>query len=239
MSAIAIWGVTDAGRQRGLNEDAVVWDEAARFAVLADGMGGHNAGEVASAMVIETVASTLREAGGGDMKRLLRRAVVEANRQVYAAAQADPQLQGMGSTVVVARFTPRRLVVAHVGDSRLYRWRDGQLQQLTADHSLVQEMVQGGLLTPEQARVSPHRNVITRAIGTEPAVAVEVASFDSRRDDRVLLCSDGLTDMVEEVRIGEMLRRVESPEAASRELVALANAEGGSDNISVIVANVR
>lgn len=239
MTSIAIWGVTDPGLSREHNEDAVFWDEAEQFAILADGMGGHNAGEVASAMVIETMSSIIREAAITDTEHLIQHAVIEANHQINEAAQKDSQLQGMGSTVVAVCFTPQHFVVAHVGDSRVYRLRDGELKQLTTDHSLVQEMMRGGLLTPEQALVSPHRNVITRAIGIEPTVAVDVAGFDTHCGDRVLLCSDGLTDMVGDAQILEMLLQIESQEAVCRELVSMANAEGGNDNISVIVADVR
>ncbi len=238
MSGLRMWGMTDPGLCRERNEDAVAWDREQRWALVADGMGGHQAGEVASHLVVETVKKRLYGRSSHDMKRLLRRAVDEANRRVHAEATADEQRQGMGATVVLARFTPRRLVVAHVGDSRLYRLRDGRLKQLTRDHSLVQELVDGGMLSAEEARHSPHRNVITRAVGYQATVSVEVASHGSRRGDRVLLCSDGLSDLVEEERLAACLGRTAPPQTVARALTELANQAGGKDNIAVLVADV-
>lgn len=239
MSGLQMWGVTDPGLCRSRNEDAVAWDADNRWALVADGMGGHLAGEVASALVVETVGERLDGRSAHDMKRLLRGAVIEANRRIHAEAAADAQRQGMGATVVLARFTPRRLIVAHVGDSRLYRLRDGRLEQLTRDHSLVQELVDGGMISAEEARQSPHRNVITRAVGHRATVEVEVASYESRQGDRVLLCSDGLTDLVEDAPIATCLGHPDTPERVARSLVELANRQGGKDNIAVLVADVK
>jgi serine/threonine protein phosphatase PrpC len=201
-------------------------------------MGGHNAGDVASRLVVETLTARLR-AGGGAAPARLKRALAEANRRVHDQAQATAQQSGMGATVVAALFTPRRLLVAHVGDARLYRWRAGRLEPVTADHSLVQELVASGMLTAEDARRSPHRNVVTRAIGVGPQVAVELSSHPRRRGDRLLLCSDGLTDLVDEAAIAALLAAGRPPEATALDLVALANERGGTDNVSVIIADER
>jgi protein phosphatase len=236
MSGLQMAGVTDPGRRRSRNEDDIAFDADGGFAILADGMGGHNAGDVASRLVVETLTASLR-AEVGEAPARLKRALVEANRRVHSQAQAAVEHTGMGATVVAALFTPRRLLVAHVGDARLYRWRAGRLQPLTADHSLVQELVASGMLTPEDARRSPHRNVVTRAIGIGPQVAVEVSSHPRRRGDRLLLCSDGLTDLVDEAAIAAILAAGRPPEATALDLVALANERGGTDNVSVIIAD--
>lgn len=238
MATVRMWGITDTGRHRVRNEDAIAWDEANRFAVLADGVGGQNAGDVASRLVVSILEERLRTKWEGDPERMLADAVTEANAQIYRQAKANLLYAGMGSTVVAVQFLPRRLVVAHVGDSRVYRFRAGVLERLTLDHSLVQELVSSGFLTPEEARASGHRNVITRALGSAPAVAVEVHSHGMRRGDRVLLCSDGLSDLADDSEIAAVLARGAAPEVAALDLVALANEKGGSDNVSVIIAEL-
>jgi len=238
MASIHMWGITDTGRQRARNEDAIAWDEARGYAVLADGVGGQNAGDVASRLVVSVLESHLRAVCDGDAGHVLAEAVREANALIHGQALANPVHAGMGSTVVAVLFLPCEAMVAHVGDSRFYRLREGRLEALTVDHSLVQELVSGGFLTPEEARASGHRNVITRALGSASDVAVEVRRFDTRPGDRLLLCSDGLSDMVDEDTIAALLSRGAPPDAIALDLVALANDNGGKDNISAIVIEV-
>jgi protein phosphatase len=235
---LRISGMTDPGRQRERNEDAVAWSEQQGYAILADGVGGQNAGDVASRMVVAILEERLRDAEQADAEASLAAAVETANRRVYAEAHANPLHHGMGSTVVAVRFEPTAVVVAHVGDSRLYRWRAGVLEQLTCDHSLVQELMTAGVLSPQQGQTSSFGNIITRALGSSPEVLVDVARHPLRRGDRVLLCSDGLSDLVPDNEIAAILARAGTPEDAARDLVALANAQGGTDNISVIVAEI-
>ncbi|MCK9532038.1 MAG: Stp1/IreP family PP2C-type Ser/Thr phosphatase [Gammaproteobacteria bacterium] len=238
MANIRIWGVTDPGRQRQRNEDAIVWDESRGFAVLADGVGGQNAGDVASGLVVSILDARLRADPAGEPEQHLAAAVHEANAQIHSRAAANAVYAGMGSTVVAVQFLGRELVVAHVGDSRLYRWRAGALERLTLDHSLVQEMVSGGFMSAEEARASGHRHVITRALGSASAVDVEVQRHDLRSGDRLLLCSDGLNDLADDAEIAVVLARGMPPEVAALDLVALANEKGGSDNVSAIVVDV-
>ncbi|SCZ50139.1 Stp1/IreP family PP2C-type Ser/Thr phosphatase [Thiohalomonas denitrificans] len=239
MNRVRMWGMTDPGLCRERNEDAVAWSTEQGWALVADGMGGHQAGEVASDLVAVTARELLDGRSSHDMKRLLRRTVTEANRRIHAKATLEEHHRGMGATVVLARFTPRRLVVAHVGDSRLYRLRDGQLTQLTRDHSLVQELVEDGMLTAEEARHSPHRHVITRAVGHQATVEVEVVSHHSRPGDRVLLCSDGLSDLVDDDSLAACLVSEPAPERAVNALMELANQAGGKDNIAALVAEIH
>ncbi|WP_303901456.1 Stp1/IreP family PP2C-type Ser/Thr phosphatase [Thiohalomonas denitrificans] len=234
-----MWGTTDPGLCRERNEDAVAWSTEQGWALVADGMGGHQAGEVASELVVATARELLDGRSSHDIKRLLRRAVTEANRRIHVRATVDEHHRGMGATVVLARFTPRRLVVAHVGDSRLYRLREGDLVQLTRDHSLVQELVDDGMLTAEEARHSPHRNVITRAVGHQRTVEVEVISHHSRPGDRILLCSDGLTDLVNDDGLAACLDSAAPPENVANALMELANQAGGNDNIAALVADIQ
>ncbi len=239
MTEIRIWGATDPGRQREHNEDAIAWDATSGFAILADGVGGQNAGEVASGLVISVLDARLRADADMAPEQMLDAAVREANAQIHHRAAANPLYSGMGSTVVAVQFLPKHLVVAHVGDSRLYRWRAGTLELLTLDHSLVQEMVSGGFMSAEEARASGHRHVITRALGSAPEVEVEVQRHDLRTGDRLLLCSDGLSDLVDDDEIAAVLARGAPAEVAALDLVALANEKGGSDNISAIVVEVH
>lgn len=238
MPNIRIWGITDQGRHRTRNEDAIAWDVGSRFAVLADGVGGRNSGDVASRLVVSILEDRLRAARDDDVERRLAAAVSEANSQIYRHSHAYPIHAGMGSTVVAVHLLARQLVVAHVGDSRLYRFRAGVLECLTRDHSLVQELVSDGLLTPEEARVSGHRNIITRALGSAPAVNVELRRHDTRAGDRLLLCSDGLSDLATDDEIAAVLARGTEPEVTALDLVAMANARGGTDNISVIIVEL-
>jgi protein phosphatase len=238
MSGLSIWGVTDTGRRRECNEDAIAWDEEHGYAILADGVGGQNAGEVASGMVVSVMEQRLRADADADPQQLLAEAVEEANRRINGEAAANPLYRGMGSTVVAAVFRREAVTVAHVGDSRLYRYRAGVLEQLTRDHSLVQELVDEGIMSAEDARDSCFGNVITRALGSAPEVQVDVSFFAVLPGDCLLLCSDGLSDLASDSDIADILARHASTESAALDLVALANARGGNDNISVILADI-
>lgn len=233
------FGVTDAGRVRNNNEDSLLVGDGkdeTLFAV-ADGIGGFEAGEVASSITIDV----LREMEPGDS---FEEAVREANRRILEAAHNDERLSGMGTTVVAARFsgTQREPVaeVAHVGDSRAYLLRGGELTPVTEDHSLVAELVRSGDLTRAQASNHPQRNLITRALGADEEVEVDSTTLPVRADDRVVLCSDGLSDMVPEDRIREILAASpEDPETPARRLLTAALEAGGTDNITVVVVDVR
>jgi len=236
--------LTDSGRVRANNEDAIAFDPALGLAILADGMGGYNGGEVASGMAIALLQASfgrwLAHAGPRAHARAVRRAlqagVDEANDAILEAGVANLQLQGMGTTLVVAAFGPHRVIVGHIGDSRCYRLRNGKLEQLTRDHSLLQEQMDAGAITAAQAALSPHRNLVTRALGIERHVDLEMHEHSVRPGDLYLLCSDGLSEMVlEEQLFTLLLQDIELSEKATL-LVAIANENGGRDNISVVLA---
>ncbi len=230
-------GMTDAGRVREHNEDAIAWDSEQGWALLADGMGGHNAGEVASAIAVEVISEQLKSAEDGIAGALLESAVEQANSAIYQQATAQPRLYTMGTTVVALSLHAHTLHCAHVGDSRLYRLRGGELQQLSRDHSLVQELLDEGMIDAEQARTSEQKNVITRALGLEPEVEVEMTEDTALGGDSYLLCSDGLSDRLRDEEIAELLAGEALPEVAEN-LINAANRHGGEDNISVIVIRV-
>ncbi len=235
---------THCGRVRTNNEDALAFDAARQLALLADGMGGYKAGEVASQMAAELVmhqvgqwlddaetAPTLAQ-----LRPTLEAALEAANRAIYQAAQADPDCAGMGTTLVMAVFQPSCVVIAHLGDSRCYRLRQHVLEPLTRDHSLVQEQLDAGLLTPQQAAASGNRNLVTRALGIEDAVAPEIREFPVQDGDLYLMCSDGLSDMLGDDEIAAVLDTSKTLADKAAALVALANAHGGHDNVSVLLA---
>jgi len=233
------FGVTDAGKVRQNNEDALlVGDgEDETLFVVADGIGGFEAGEVASSLAVE-VLKELRP------DRSFKTAMAEANRKILAAGRTDEKLSGMGTTVVAIRFGGTQseplAEVAHVGDSRAYLVRGGEMNPITEDHSLVAELVRSGDLTRDQAAEHPQKNLITRALGADEDVAVDTTVLPIEANDRVLLCSDGLSDMVPETRISELLLdSPEDPERAARDLLAAALDAGGNDNITVIVVDVK
>ncbi len=223
---------SDTGRQRRGNEDAF-YARAPLFAV-ADGMGGAQAGEVASGLAVEVVERGLPEDGGSTEERL-RRIVGEANARINAVARADQQRAGMGTTLTLVYVGEAELAVAHVGDSRLYRLRDGVFERLTDDHSLVEELVRQGKITPEEADEHPQRSIITRALGPETAVEPDSHTWPARDGDVYLICSDGLTSMVPEARVGELIRGSATLGEAGRTLIDAANAAGGRDNITVVL----
>ncbi|MDR2186666.1 MAG: Stp1/IreP family PP2C-type Ser/Thr phosphatase [Azonexus sp.] len=253
-AALAMTMRTDLGRCRPRNEDTVFADAAIGFAVLADGMGGSRAGEVASSMACALLAEGFTrflsasdededtDAGDGD-PGLLRQHVINqvkaANQAIFDAARRDLRYAGMGSTVVLAWFYDNRVIVAHVGDSRLYRLRNNHFEQLTRDHSVLQELLDRGMISPEEARFSDARNLLTRALGGGAGVNVEAHIHDVQPGDLLLQCSDGLSEMVEDDEIKGVLQMMGSNlELAAEQLVRLANDYGGRDNISVILTRV-
>ena len=247
LPAVEFFCATDTGRARSNNEDAVALEEGAALAVLADGMGGYNAGEVASGMATAFIRTELgrwlHEAAGNatdaDVRRALDICVDNANRAIFNAANSNPQYAGMGTTLVVAVFREHRLLMGHVGDSRVYRLRAGKLTQITRDHSLLQEQMDAGLITAEQAAFSANKNLVTRAVGVEDTVLLETHQHDVLPGDTYVLCSDGLTDMLDDETIAQLLQRCELLPEAATALIDAANDAGGKDNISVVLARVR
>jgi len=245
-------GMSDAGRVREHNEDTIGTDADIGLVVLADGMGGYKAGEVASGIAVRTLMSllkdaveredlTVRDAATGLSRPgiLLRDAIQRANKIIYQTARTQANCEGMGTTVVAGLFFDDRLTIAHVGDSRLYRMRGPDFTQVTQDHSLLQELVARGFYTPEEAQRAASKNYVTRALGVEPTVEVDVTEVPVLKDDLFLLCSDGLSDMVEDDDIqltistfGANLRTL------ARQLVLLGNDNGGRDNISIVLVKV-
>jgi PPM family protein phosphatase len=250
--AIEIVGHTDPGMVRSHNEDSIANDVKSGLAILADGMGGYNAGEVASGMATTVLMTELQSAmrgrspweidGDGGQSyahRLLREQIEKANTSIYQASQSQPQYSGMGTTLVVALFHDNRMAVAHIGDSRLYMLREGKFSQVTRDHSLLQEQIDSGMITAEEAKHSSNKNLVTRALGIDPAVDAEVHEYDTKVGDIFLICSDGLSDMVEDAEIGLTLETLGGNlTLAAQQLVQMANDNGGRDNISVLLVRV-
>jgi Serine/threonine protein phosphatase len=245
-------GVTDTGRIREHNEDTIGTDGDIGLVVLADGMGGYKAGEVASGITVRTVMGLLKDAVDREDLRLpdaetglsrpgilLRDAIQRANKLVYQTAKTQVHCEGMGTTVVAGLFFDDKITIAHVGDSRLYRCRDSKLEQVTRDHSLLQELVSRGFYTPEEAQRAAAKNYVTRALGVEPTVDVEVTEAPALKDDLYLLCSDGLTDMVEDDDIQLTINTFGANlETLAKQLVSLSNDNGGRDNVSVVLVRV-
>jgi protein phosphatase len=241
---------TDAGVVRKFNEDSIFVDEGLGLAVLADGMGGYMAGDVASAMATSAVMQVIKtaydndDAGelAGDASRspLAKRAVEKANQAILKLAAKNPQYQEMGTTVVMALFHDDRVTIASVGDSRLYRLRYDRLQQLTVDHSLLQDEVEAGVIDAEEAKISHNRNLVTRALGKADSVEIDLRDEDVLPGDIYLLCSDGLNDMVEDADIELALVELKANlPLAAKLLVQMANDNGGHDNVSVILAQLQ
>jgi protein phosphatase len=241
---IELAAAVDAGRARSNNEDSVATDDAVALAVLADGMGGYNAGEVASHMATSFISTELgrwlreasSQASDAEVRRAMDICVENANRAIFEAANANPQYAGMGTTLVVAVFREGRLLLGHVGDSRCYRLRAGRLTQITRDHSLLQEQIDAGLITPEQAAFSANKNLVTRAVGVEDSVLLETHQHDVLKGDLYLLCSDGLSDMIDDASLERLLLAHDGLPDCVHTLIAAANDAGGKDNISVILA---
>ena len=235
--------LTDVGCVRTNNEDAVAVDETRALAVLADGMGGYNAGEVASAMAVERIGAELgrwldqatADTTAHQVLHAMEDCTDRANRAIFEAANTHADCAGMGTTVVLALLWRDQVLVGHVGDSRAYRWRKGVLTQLTRDHSLLQEQLDAGRITPEQAAHSGYRSWVTRALGVEDTVLLETAQHALLPGDVLLLCSDGLTEMAGDAQIAAVLGAPEPLAEQARQLIELARAGGGRDNISVIL----
>lgn len=224
-------GLTDVGRQRHTNEDR--YFESAPLFAVADGMGGARAGEVASQIAVDEFAA--RAEGDGSPEERLAEIVRAANRKIYDLSQSNESHAGMGTTVTAALVGRQEVSLGHVGDSRAYRFRDDELERLTQDHSLVEELMRMGKLSPEDAESDPRRSIITRALGPEPDVEVETYTYPARDGDVYLICSDGLTGMVPDERMAEILRARSSLAQAAKDLVDDANARGGKDNITVLM----
>ncbi|MEQ1439558.1 Stp1/IreP family PP2C-type Ser/Thr phosphatase [Fontimonas sp. SYSU GA230001] len=245
--------LSDTGRVRQNNEDAVGEDPDIGLLVLADGMGGYNAGEIASGIAVTTVLDVAKRnwpslkhgqidatTGLGAESQMLKSAVEDAHRAIHAVAQSQPQCAGMGTTIVTCLLHDDRMSIAYVGDSRLYRFRSGKLEQITRDHSLLEELVARGHYDRDEAKKLVRKNIVTRALGAEPDVQVDAIEEPIEVGDTVLLCSDGLTDMVSDEVIGLTLGKyADNLEYAAKELVALANEAGGKDNISVVLARLN
>jgi serine/threonine protein phosphatase PrpC len=226
--------ITDTGRKRRRNEDAYVC-EPPLFAI-ADGMGGAQAGEVASRLAAAALKESRAEAGG---EQRIVDLIQEANRRVYDRSSTDPNTSGMGTTITVALVEDGNVSFGHVGDSRAYLFREGQLEQITEDHSLVNELLKSGKLSPEEAEAHPQRSVITRALGTDPDVDADTFTIQAQRGDVFLLCSDGLTDMVPNETILDLVERHrDDMDKALRALVSAANKGGGEDNITVVAFEI-
>jgi PPM family protein phosphatase len=225
--------LTDVGRQRNANEDDLFTAADAGLFAVADGMGGARAGEVAAKAAVEQLAALGQKQEVGE--RDLATVVEAANRRIHELSQSDEALAGMGTTMTAVSVGDGEVAIAHVGDSRAYRLRDDTLERLTHDHSLVDEMVRAGRLTPEEAEVHPQRSIITRALGPEPQVEVERMTYPARSGDVYLICSDGLTTMVPEDDLAAILRGRSSLRQAAEDLVRVANEAGGRDNITVIL----
>ncbi|MDH3613811.1 MAG: Stp1/IreP family PP2C-type Ser/Thr phosphatase [Gammaproteobacteria bacterium] len=244
--------ITDTGRVRDHNEDAIGSDPDIGLMVLADGMGGYNAGEVASGIAVQIVSELATEGAGrenrdevdphsGLMRQsiVLRDAVYRANKIIFQTAQSQTHCEGMGTTIVASMFYDNKISIAHVGDSRAYRLRGGVFDQMTLDHSLLQELVDRGFYSAEEAQRSTNRNYVTRALGVEPTVEVEVHEYEVLPGDIYLLCSDGLPDMVEDEDIHLTISTFNaSLDIVGKQLIELANDQGGRDNISVQLAQV-
>ena len=232
------WGAfSDVGMVRQQNEDSFLAEET--LFVVADGMGGHNAGEVASALAVTTLKAGARL--GIDDAEVFRELVQQANSAIYTASLDDSTQSGMGTTVTalsIVEGEEPRVLVANVGDSRAYLWRSGALSRLSVDHSYVQELVNEGIITPEAARVHPRRNIVTRALGIDRSVMVDVFTHFVRTGDRIVLCSDGLVDEVADTEIAKVLGQHTDPQETAEALVMVANTNGGRDNTTVVVVDV-
>jgi PPM family protein phosphatase len=249
--ALEISSCTDPGMVRSHNEDSIASDGGKGLVVLADGMGGYNAGEVASGIATTVIITDLQQLldervayatdadGRSVAQKLLRDQIAKANTSIYQAAQSQPQYAGMGTTLVVALFHDNKLTVAHIGDSRLYRLRGNEFGQVTKDHSLLQEQIDSGMITPEQAKLSQNKNLVTRALGIDSTVEPEIRDYDTQPGDIYLLCSDGLCDMVSDEDIGMALQTLGANlKLCAQQLIQMANDNGGRDNVSVILVRV-
>lgn len=251
--ALEIVSQTNSGMVRSHNEDSVGCEPACGLVVLADGMGGYNAGEVASGIAVSVMTTEISsrfssvsmvdkdEVSGEELAViLLRDNIQKANLSIFHAAHSKPQYAGMGTTIVAALFYDNRVAVAHVGDSRMYRMRGGTLEAITRDHSLLQEQIDGGVISAADARLSKNKNLVTRAVGIDAKVASEIHVYDVAVGDIYLLCSDGLNDMLEDEDIHSVLHAMQGNlPLAAEQLIQMANDNGGRDNVSVILVRVK
>lgn len=247
MSNLEIAAITDTGKSRDNNEDSIATNPDLGLVVLADGMGGHRAGEVASGLAVEIISRHVEDKLSNGRGRpssdeysfeaeLIKQAVELANATVFETAQARVECAGMGSTVVAAMFYKNKISMAHVGDSRLYRLRNNKLQQITEDHSVVQELLSRGLISEEEALTAFNKNLVTRALGIEADVQVDIAEDETVEGDTYLICSDGLSDVVVDEDIEKhLLKGGENLDAVVMNMINDANAKGGPDNISIIL----
>lgn len=233
---VVVGATSDVGQVRQVNEDSYFVDEP--LFGIADGMGGHVAGDIASTTAVETIERNSEDAVSSGEPEMLARLIQRANSAIWEKAQAEAGLAGMGTTCTLLLLDDNRAHLAHVGDSRAYLFRSGQLKQVTEDHTLVARMVREGRLAPEEAHQHPQRSVITRTLGVDPDIDVDLRSLDVFDGDRLLLCSDGLSGMVDDATIAQVLQEESDPQRAADELVALANKAGGEDNITVVVVDV-
>jgi PPM family protein phosphatase len=251
-SKLRFVGLSDTGKVREHNEDTIAFDPEIGLLVLADGMGGYNAGEVASGIAVKTILNLVRESFGKEdldssdresgLSRpsiILRDAIHRANKIIYQTARTQPQCEGMGTTVVAALFHDNRATLAHVGDSRVYRLRNNKFEQVTMDHSLLQELVDRGFYSAEEAQRAANKNYVTRALGVEANVEIEVQEVPVQKGDYYVLCSDGLSDMVEDEDIHLTISTFgASLDNVAKQLIQLTNDNGGRDNVSVVMAHV-
>ena len=249
---LEIASCTDPGMVRSHNEDSIASDPVNGLVVLADGMGGYNAGEVASGMATTVITTEMaqllakvkpfqldEQTKKPVAEKLIRDQVIKANTSIYQAAQSQAQYAGMGTTLVVCLFYDNKISVGHLGDSRLYMLRDGKFSQVTRDHSLLQEQIDSGIITPEQAKHAQHKNLVTKALGIDPTVEPEIHEYPAKPGDVYLLCSDGLCDMVDDDDIGMTLQALGGNlKLAAQQLVQMANDNGGKDNVSVILVRI-
>lgn len=252
---LSVASLSHPGVVRGHNEDAIFVDADKGIAILADGMGGYSGGEIASGIAVSVVSHGLLSKladfsnkqlikiddsrGLSHAATLILQQIDLANQGIFEAAQVRPECTGMGTTIVVALFYADLLCLAHIGDSRCYRWRRGELQQLTRDHSLLQEQLESGVITAEQAKNSLHKNLLTKALGIESTVETEINEYKVEANDVYLLCSDGLTDMVDAANINRIIGENEhNLSTAATQLIDTANKNGGRDNVSVVMLSV-
>ena len=234
------FSLTDVGRVRKINQDYLYTNEMPigklnNLFIVADGMGGHKAGDYASRYTVETIVASVEQSKLTDPEEIIREAILKANEHVYEQSSLHEEMSGMGSTVVVLTvLSDEEALIANVGDSRLYLI-DDEIRQVTRDHSLVEEMVRAGEITREEARIHPEKNIITRAVGVSPRLVPEFFHVDLPEDYTILLCSDGLTNMVEDEQIRQIINTGHDVVEKAEQLVAQANANGGSDNIAVVL----
>lgn len=234
------YGITHTGMVRENNEDRFFMDKEKHIYMVADGMGGHNAGEVASQMAVDIAGQYINDSmtPDADLTQVICDAITAANRDIYQKSIHSKKLSGMGTTLDVCAFYEDKIITFHVGDSRIYRLRGDELSLMTTDHSFVEMLVQKGELTREEAENHPNRNMITRAVGTESTVLIDVSEQDAKPGDLYLMCSDGLTNMLNQSELEQILKLDVSLEDRANRLVELANEKGGTDNITVLMIEV-